>query len=247
MKNFTVLIKESFEIHKQKIKPILALATILITLEIILSSSLGYLLGMGEMGDVANITGTFLVFSYLSIGIIPLAIICSMFIIFSFLILTVKPSGTGLKEILQEAWKKFWQYFLIIILTSFFIILSSIFLIIPGIIVAVYLGFSPYAFIAEGKRGINSLKRSWNLIKGSWWKVFGRLILLSIFFGIISVILSSINLILSPTFPLTFLYAILLHFVNFFYIMPLIMIFLYLIYSDLKKSKEIQVQTQTQV
>jgi len=54
MKNFTVLIKESFEIHKQKIKPILALATILITLEIILSSSLGYLLAMGENGGCSE-------------------------------------------------------------------------------------------------------------------------------------------------------------------------------------------------
>ena len=236
MKSFTVLIKESFEMYKRKITTILSTLLIFVAVSIILGTLLGgsmMFLVLKLKGAGATEIANALFFSPLVIGIFLVMMLWTVFIGLSFLMLVIKPVGTKLKEIFQETWKKLWQYFWLVILTSFFIILSSLFLIIPGIIVAIYLSFYPYAFIIEGEKGMNALKRSWTLVKGNWWKVFGRLILLNIVFGIIFILLDSINSFLSFVFQSLS--------------MPFGIIFAYLIYLELKRSKEIQAPTPIQI
>lgn len=232
MKNFTTLIKETFGIYKEKIKPILALIAISIATAIIFGLSFASLLAI-EMMDQAGASMSHLVIEIILFGIILLTMVCFMFIGLSFLICVIKPAGTKLKEIFKEAWKKLWQYYWIMILMSFFVILSFFFLIIPGIIVAVYLMFSSYILILEGEKGMNALKRSWSLVKGNWWKVFGRIILLNIIFSAIFILLDSVSTFLGFVFQSLG--------------MPLSIIFTYLIYLELKKSKEIQAPTPIQV
>jgi len=238
MKNFTALIKESFEIYKEKIKPILVLITIEITTAIIFGLSFTFFIGLWILANKGGAPMPFIElikspFFFLSIGIILLTMVCFMFIGLSFLICVIKPAGTKLKEIFQEAWKKLWQYFWIMILVGFFVILSSFFLIIPGIIVAIYLMFCSYILILEGEKGMNALKRSWALVKGNWWKVFGRIILLNIIYGGLFICLDSISTFLGFVFQSLG--------------MPLSIIFTYLIYLELKKSKEIQAPIPIQV
>jgi len=232
MKNFTVLIKESFEIYKQKMKPILVLLLIFGVVAAILGGLLGgsmmfLALGLKDTG-ATEIANKALFFSPLVIGIFLVIGLWGIFIGLTFIILAVKPAGAKLKEIFQEAWKKFSQYLWAVILAGFFVILASLFLVIPGIIVAIYLAVYSYVFVIEGEKGINALRRSWNLVKGNWWKVFGRLLLLNIVFGIIFILLSSVNDLLGSVFQ--------------FFWMPFNIIFFYLIYLELKKSKEIQIQ-----
>ncbi len=238
MKNFTTLIKESFEIYKEKIKPFLVLIVISIATAIIFGLSFAFLLGVGILANEGGAPMPFMellksLFIFLPLGIILLTMVCFMFIGLSFLICVIKPAGTKLKEIFQEAWKKLWQYFWIVMLSSFFIILSSFFLIIPGIIVTVYLMFCSYILIIEGEKGMNALKRSWALVKGNWWKVFGRIMLLNIIYGGLFICLDSISAFLGFVFQSLS--------------MPLSIIFAYLIYLELKKSKEIQAPTPIQV
>ena len=222
MKNFITLIKESFEIYKQKIKPILMLLAVFLATAIIFGLSFAFLLATQAL---AKSSLFFLIF-----GIILLTMICFVFIGLSFLILVVKPVGTKLKEIFQDAWKKLWGYLLISILVGFFTILSFLLLFIPGLIVGIYLMLCPYVFIIEGGKGMNVLKRSWALVKGNWWEVFGRIILLNIAVMIIFSIFNSANNLLGSLFQSL--------------CMPFSMIFMYLIYLELKKSKEIQIQPQ---
>ncbi|MCK4805982.1 MAG: hypothetical protein KAS91_02255, partial [Candidatus Pacebacteria bacterium] len=228
-----------FDIYKQKITSILILLAIFVAITIIFVILFGILLGGSLLFSLLLAKGSgasadafkTLIFSPALFLFILTYAFWSIFIGLSFLILAIRPAGTKLKEIFQEAWKKLWQYFWITILVGFFTILSFIFFIIPGLIVAIYLMFCPYILIVEGEKGMNALKRSWNLVKGNWWKVFGRLILLNIVFSIISTILGLVNNLLGTIFQ--------------FLCMPLSIIFLYLIYLELKKSKEIQIQTQT--
>ena len=234
MKNFTTLIKESFEIYKQKITPIL----LILLISGVVITILGVTLGGSMMFSVLQLKETAateiaeaLFFSPLVIGMFLVIVLWIIFIGLTFIILVVKPAGTKLKEIFQEAWKKFGQYLWLVILTSIFVVLSTLFFIIPGIIVGTYLTFYSYVFVVEEEKGMNALKRSWNLVKGNWLKVFGRLFLLGIIFNIIYILLSSVNNLLGSVFQL-------------FY-MPFSIIFLYLIYLELKKSKEIQVQIQS--
>ena len=236
MKNFTSLIKESFEIYKQKITPIL----LILLISGVVITILGVTLGGSMMFSVLQLKETAateiaeaLFFSPLVIGMFLVIVLWIIFIGLTFIILVVKPAGTKLKEIFQEAWRKFGQYFWLVILASIFVVLSTLFFIIPGIIVGTYLTFYSYVFVVEGEKGMNALKRSWNLVKGNWLKVFGRLFLLGIVFNIIYILLSSVHDLLGSVF-------------QFFY-MPFSIIFLYLIYLELKKSKEIQAPTPIQV
>ncbi len=235
MKNLTTLIKESFGIYKQKITPILLILFISGVVITILGISLGgsMMFSVLKLKDAAATeTAKALFFSPLVIGMFLVMILWIIFTGLTFIILTAKPVGTKLKEIFQEAWKKLWQYLWLIILVSFFVVLSTLFFVIPGIIVGIYLTLYSYIFVVEGKRGMGALKHSWKLVEGNWWKVFGRLFLLGIVFNIIYTLLSSVNNLLGIVFQL-------------FY-MPFSIIFLYLIYLELKKSKEIQIQAQTQ-
>jgi len=224
MKNFTTLIKESFEIYKQKIKSIL----MILLMGWVLIMVFGILTSLISPESIIEKGGYHAVL--LILGIFLFIILLSAFITLSFMLLAIKPTGAKLREIFQEVWKKLWQYFWIVVLVGFFTTLSFFFFIIPGLIVGIYLVFSLYVFIAEEGKGMNALKRSWVLVKGNWWKVFGRIFLLNMIFGIIFIILSSINDSLGTIFQ--------------YLLMPFNVIFMYSIYLELKKSKTIQIQTE---
>jgi len=226
MKNFTTLVEEGFKIYKQKIASILILMLIFSGLIMILSILISFISPEGIIEN-GGYLAVLLIF-----GIYLLMIFLSTFIGFSLVLLVTKPVETKLKEIFQEVWKKLWQYLLVTILVGFFMMTASFLLIIPGIIVGVYLAFSSFAFIIEGEKGINALKRSWDLVNGNWWKVFGRIILLNIIIGVIYATLILINDSLGNVFQCLS--------------MPFGIIFMYLIYLELKKSKGIQVPTQIQ-
>ena len=238
MKDFTTLIKESFGSYKQKITPILLILLISGVVITILGISLGgsMMFSVLKLKDtVATETAKALFFSPLVIGMFLAIVLWIIFIGLALIILVVRPVGTKLKEIFQEAWEKFGQYLWLVILVSFFVLLSTLFFVIPGIIVGTYLTLYFFIFIVEEKKGMEALKHSWKLVKGNWWKVFGRLFLLGIVFNIIYALLSGVDNLLGTVFQL-------------FY-MPFSIMFLYLIYLELKKSKEIQIpaSTQTQI
>lgn len=224
MKNFTDLIKASFEIYKQKIKSILKLMIIFWGISMIF----GVLISLMSPESIIENGGYFALLFVL--GLCLFVVFLYSFIIFSFILLAIKPVGTELKEIFQDAWKKLWQYILIILLVGFFTLLSFLLLFIPGIIVGICLMFSSYILVVEGGKGMNVLKRSWALVKGNWWKVFGRIALFNVVVMVIFSILKSVNNLLGSLFQ--------------YLCIPFSMIFMYLIYLELKKSKEIQTQPQ---
>ena len=224
MKNFTDLIKASFEIYKQKIKSILKLMIIFWGLSMIF----GILISLMSPESIIE-NGGYFAFLFI-LGLCLFVVFLYPFIIFSFILLAVKPVETELKEIFQDTWKKLWQYILIILLVGFFTLLSFLLLFIPGIIVGICLMFSSYVLAVEGGKGMNVLKRSWALVKGNWWKVFGRIALFNVVVMVIFSILKSVNNLLGSLFQ--------------YLCIPFSMIFMYLIYLELKKSKEIQTQPQ---
>lgn len=109
-------------------------------------------------------------------------------------------------------------------------IIVGLLLIIPSFIASIYLGtmlsFVTQNFVMEGNRGIAAIKRSWSLVKGSFWQVFGRIVVL----GLIGIVISFLNqgtdnaayfLLTSIYFVLNFIYSVVSVFYN------------YLIYKDL--------------
>jgi len=118
-------------------------------------------------------------------------------------------------QALKISWKKIGSFFWVALLAGLANFAGFLLLIIPGIIFSVWFAFSPYVFVAENLRGIAALKRSRELVRGRWWPVFGRILVIT---GI-AVIVSWIKFI----GPL----------VAVFILAPYTVVYFYLLYQDL--------------
>jgi hypothetical protein len=83
----------------------------------------------------------------------------------------------------------FWPFVWVVILELLAVLGGSIMLIIPGIWLACALSFTAYVFVIEHRRGIDALRQSKDYIKGYWWAVAGRVILLGLIFLAATVII----------------------------------------------------------
>ena len=64
-----------------------------------------------------------------------------------------------------------------------FTVLGFIALIIPGIYISVRLCVVAPAVVVEGHRGMDAMRRSWDLVKDNWWRVLGILLVVGIIGG----------------------------------------------------------------
>jgi hypothetical protein len=77
------------------------------------------------------------------------------------------------------------------ILCGLAVALGFILLVIPGIFVLVKLSVTVPSLVVENRRGTDALGRSWDLVKGHWWHIFGALILAWIISAVATAILSA--------------------------------------------------------
>jgi len=123
----------------------------------------------------------------------------------------------GVREAFGKGWERImafaWLYFL-----SGFIITGGYFLlIIPGLIFMVWFVFGQFILAEEDQRGMQALLKSKEYVKGQWFGVLGRLVVV----WLVSAGLGMIPFI-GPLLSLLFV--------------PFIVIYLYLLYQDLKAS-----------
>ncbi len=79
------------------------------------------------------------------------------------------------------------QFWLIILTMSMHILVlsGSVFLfLVPGIIVSVYVSMYMLIVVLENKRPLDALVESYGLIRGKWWPVIGRAVVVSLVFTI---------------------------------------------------------------
>ncbi|HBD04937.1 TPA: hypothetical protein DCZ32_00580 [Candidatus Uhrbacteria bacterium] len=81
-------------------------------------------------------------------------------------------------ESLSIGIKHFWPMLWLTILNGLIVLGFTGLFIVPGIYIGVAFMFVYYVHFAEGARGFGALMRSKDLIKGNWWNVFGRFLLL---------------------------------------------------------------------
>jgi len=161
----------------------------------------------------------------------------------------------GVRESFKRAWFKLFPYFWIIILAILASLGGFILLIIPGIIVGVSLIFVPFILMSEDLRGMDVLLKSRHLVKGRWWPVFGRWLLIvvlasSIIIGLRFVIFpllffligtANFNFFLSQQ-NLSFILFILFFEVLILFVSLILSCFVniycFLVYEDLKRLKE---------
>lgn len=126
---------------------------------------------------------------------------------------------TGAKDLLLTVHSRMASYYWVVFLRGLITLAGFILFIIPGIIFSVWFCFAQYAFVFEDTRGMKALYRSRELVKGYWWPVMGRLLLLL-----------AVTMLISSIAKLGFL-------INSLFTMPFGIIYIYAIYEDLKRVK----------
>lgn len=128
------------------------------------------------------------------------------------------------------------SYILVSLLTAVLVALWTLLLIIPGIIFGVFYSLAIYVLLFEAKRGREAVRRSRELVSGYWWAVFGRLLVIGIFFSVIASIVDwPLNFLAEDSFGFIAwtLFAQIIQIL----LGPIIIIYLAGVYQDLKSAK----------
>lgn len=107
------------------------------------------------------------------------------------LLVAISKNIAAFQEAYREALRFVLSYIFIALLTALAVFGGFILLVIPGIIFMVWFSFAPYVLINEEKRGTEALSRSRELVRGRFWQVALRLLVI----GAILVLLSLLNVI----------------------------------------------------
>jgi len=123
--------------------------------------------------------------------------------------MAVKGEPLNIRKTFKVGWRKSWKFFLVGLLNMLIVFLGLILFIIPGIIFAVWFSFSRFVLINEGQGVIASLKRSKELVRGRFWPVLGRylvlffvIVLAQITLGLVPFIGTIASTLLAPLFIL---------------------------------------------
>lgn len=187
-------------------------------------------------------------------GLISLSLILLLIYLWTILSLVIAvrdwKEKIGIIESFKKSQDKIFDFFVVGILTSLVTLLGFLLLIIPGIVFWVYLSLVSFVLVCENAKGRAVLKRSWRLVKGHWWEIFAKLLVLMIAMFVVSWILSLglsiISLIFAPLkWLLPALYeavsepaGLVLKSIPSLIVFPFSLIYTYLIYGDLKRIKE---------
>lgn len=114
-------------------------------------------------------------------------------VIAAFAILLSIREGYGTKEALVQAMRNSLSYIFVSFLVCSSLIGGSFLFLVPGILFLVWFSFSIFAFVFEGKRGMDTLLRSKQLLSGNFWRVAGRISFLAIIFLILTIPLAMLG------------------------------------------------------
>jgi len=205
---------------------------VVIPLAVVLIFS-GLMVWQGDNASLALKTVTLII----TVAGILLAIYFAIRAYISVFVLVKKNYEGQAPAIFKETKKLFWPYFGLVVLTTIFILLWSLLLIIPGIIYSVLYSLACYAFFFEDLRGLAAIRRSIQLVRGYWWPVFGRFIVLGIASWLFMLIISW-PLYLGDVNSAWFQVWNGVVQVISFLIGPIVLLFTYRIYQDLVKIKK---------
>lgn len=133
----------------------------------------------------------------MAIGGLPIALAGSLFLAAGVLLSIVAAAAiiyslhhtTGFDESYRAGGRLFWRLIWISILAGFAILGGFFIFIIPGAWLWVGFVFSSYIMVIEGKSGFEALTESREYVRGYWWAVFGRVLLVAIVYIVAGIII----------------------------------------------------------
>ncbi len=97
---------------------------------------------------------------------------------------------TRIGEAYRFGFKKVWPLLVTSVLYGLAITFGFIFLIIPGILFSIWFSLYRQVVVIEDIGYVRALTRSWNLVKGNWWRTLGITILISVLMVVLMGILA---------------------------------------------------------
>jgi glycerophosphoryl diester phosphodiesterase family protein len=92
----------------------------------------------------------------------------------------------GIGDAYRFGYARMWSILLVGLLVALSVMGGFLLLVIPGFFVMTRLFAAIPALVIEGKRGRAALRRSWFLVEGHGWRVFGIIILVGLITGLVS-------------------------------------------------------------
>jgi len=204
VKGFGSLFSDSLNEYGSKFNSYFRIYLILYLIPVVLGLILALLIfGTFNLYNISNINGLFLqnavsnsALIVLFVLVVLISIVLYTMLMISYIHLALsKKNEVSLSETLGVAKKNFWRYLGFAIVMGIFLVVLYILLIIPGIIFTVYWAFASYVFIHKNTTVMGALKESKNIVRGNWWKVFWRGLLLFIIYIVVDGILGFIPII----------------------------------------------------
>jgi hypothetical protein len=94
-------------------------------------------------------------------------------------------------ESLRFGLSRFWSIILVGVLVGLAIVGGFLLLVVPAFVFLTRFWVSVPALVIEDRRGREALKRSWNLVKGHSWPVFGTILVVAIGSGLVNGLLTA--------------------------------------------------------
>lgn len=214
-------IKESWKIYTKKENFIFF--SKIIAVFAVISLILGFISGYFSISDPNNI-------DYSNIPMLIGFVILSLLLIIlgywsqTTQYLMILRMGDSEKEVLKLGFKKIIKFFVASFFVGLIVLLGILLLIIPGIMFGVWYSFCIWLVLDKQMRVFEALKTSKAMVKGRFWKIFGRSAVFGLFGFVVSIIISMVP----------YAGGLLVSFVA-----PLLILPHYLLYKDLVNNQKI--------
>lgn len=142
------------------------------------------------------------------------------------------PAATTFSSAYRYSTKHLFAFLVLSVLVGVATGIGFLLLIIPGIILSVWFLFSQFVFVLEGKRSIAAMKASREYVRGKWWQVFYRLVVLLLVMLVVYLPAAWLVTLLVPGEG-TLVHDVLIGAFN-LVLVPFSLLYFYLLYTDLK-------------
>lgn len=190
------ILGDAFALYGRHWRNLIAtVAVIVVPLALLQVVVIDLLLGDAFEGDPAEMADTSVAAAVLGSLVVAAATVLMWALVTG--AITRAAAGTFLgrdldvRESYRYGLARFWSILLVGVLSALAIAAGFIALVIPGFFIFTRLTCAMAALVIEGRRGRSALSRSWNLVAGRGWPVFGTILVAGLLTGIVGTILTA--------------------------------------------------------
>ncbi len=173
------LIKQSLIFYKKNYKFLMVLGLIPLIVHV-LGSILSDALILTSHASIGIVLVLILITIIVSLAGFVLQVLFPISLLTSISEISKGNTSLDLKKVYIKSLELFFPYLWVSILVMATMFVPSLFLFIPALILGLYLSLSVYAFIFDDKRGLSALTTSLYYVRGSWWAVFWRSLVIAL-------------------------------------------------------------------